>query len=141
MLQPPPSRTFIKVYKLGSVGRSLDVTRYSSYPDLRSELARMFGLEGQLEDPLRSGWQLIFVDKENDALLLGDDPWEEFVNNVSYIKILSPQEVQQMSVEGLEILSSIPTQRQTSSSSEEYVTRQDSRNINSAITSTGSLEY
>ena len=36
----------------------------------------MFGLGGQLEDPLRSGWQLVFVDKEKDALLLGDDPWE-----------------------------------------------------------------
>jgi hypothetical protein len=32
-------------------------------------------LEGQLEDA-RSGWQLIFVDKEDDWLLLGDDPWE-----------------------------------------------------------------
>ncbi|GLJ53389.1 hypothetical protein SUGI_1138620 [Cryptomeria japonica] len=137
----PPTRTFIKVYKQGSVGRSLDVTRFSSYPELRSELARMFGLEGQLEDPLRSGWQLVFVDKENDALLLGDDPWEEFVNNVWFIKILTPSEVQKMSQEGLELLSSIPTQRQTSSGSEEYVTRQDSRNLGSAITSTGSLDY
>jgi len=36
----------------------------------------MFGVEGLLEDPLRSGWQLVFVDRENDVLLLGDDPWE-----------------------------------------------------------------
>jgi hypothetical protein len=36
----------------------------------------MFGIKGQLEDPDRSGWQLVFVDKENDSLLLGDDPWE-----------------------------------------------------------------
>lgn len=49
--------------------------RFSNYPELRHELARMFGLEGQLEDP-SSGWQLIFVDRENDWLLLGDDPWE-----------------------------------------------------------------
>jgi len=137
-----PTRTFIKVYKQGSVGRSLDISRFSSYPELRSELARMFGLdEGQLEDPLRSGWQLVFVDKEKDALLLGDDPWEEFVNNVWFIKILSPPEVQQMTQEGLELLSSFPTQRQASSSSEDYVTRQDSRNLSSAITSVGSLDY
>lgn len=65
----------MQVYKTGSVGRSLDVTRFSNYAQLRCELARLFGLEGQLEHP-RSGWQLIFVDKENDWLLLGDDPWE-----------------------------------------------------------------
>ncbi|KAK4256088.1 hypothetical protein QN277_009010 [Acacia crassicarpa] len=36
----------------------------------------MFGLEGELEDPLRSGWQLAFVNREkNDVLLLGDGPW------------------------------------------------------------------
>ena len=64
-----------QVYKSGSFGRSLDIAKFSSYHELRSELAHMFGLEGQLEDPLRSGWQLVFVDRENDVLLLGDDPW------------------------------------------------------------------
>lgn len=64
-----------QVYKSGSFGRSLDITKFSSYHELRGELARMFCLEGELEDPLRSGWQLVFVDRENDVLLLGDDPW------------------------------------------------------------------
>ncbi|KAH7865941.1 hypothetical protein Vadar_013370 [Vaccinium darrowii] len=40
----------------------------------RSELVRFFGLEGKLEDSLRSGWQLVFVDWENDVLVLVDDP-------------------------------------------------------------------
>ncbi|XP_039023184.1 auxin response factor 6-like [Hibiscus syriacus] len=74
---------------------------------MRSELAHMFGLEGQLEDTLRSGWQLVFVDQENDVLLLGDDPWPEFVNSVWCIKILSPQEVQQMGKRDLELLNSL----------------------------------
>ena len=65
----------IQVYKTGCVGRSLDITRFENYEELRSELGKLFGLEGQLEDA-KSGWQLIFVDKENDWLLLGDDPWE-----------------------------------------------------------------
>ncbi|KAF8391015.1 hypothetical protein HHK36_023315 [Tetracentron sinense] len=60
----------MQVHKSGSFGRSLDITRFSSYLELRSELACMFGLEGQLEDPMRSGWQLVFVDPENDVLLL-----------------------------------------------------------------------
>ncbi|PKA52136.1 Auxin response factor 8 [Apostasia shenzhenica] len=92
----PPVRTFIKVYKSGSVGRSLDISRFCSYNELREELGQMFGIEGELDDPLRSGWQLVFVDRENDVLLLGDDPWEAFVNSVWYIKILSPEDVQKM---------------------------------------------
>ncbi|KAK8653404.1 hypothetical protein V6N13_127406 [Hibiscus sabdariffa] len=109
----PPTGTFVKVHKSGSFGRSLDISKFSSYNELRCELARMFGLEGQLEDPQRSGWQLVFVDRENDILLLGDDPWQEFVNNVWYIKILSPLEVQQMGKEGLNPAPSDPSQRLT----------------------------
>lgn len=66
---------YVQVHKSGTYSRSLDITKFNSYPELRSELARMFGLEGELEDPLRSGWQLVFVDRENDVLLLGDGPW------------------------------------------------------------------
>uniref|UniRef100_A0A2P2MGM1 Auxin response factor n=3 Tax=Rhizophora mucronata TaxID=61149 RepID=A0A2P2MGM1_RHIMU len=137
----PPTGTFVKVYKSGSFGRSLDITKFSSYNELRSELARMFGLEGQLEDPLRSGWQLVFVDRENDVLLLGDDPWPEFVNSVWCIKILSPQEVQQMGKRGLELLNSVPVQRLSNGSCDGYASRQDSRNLSSGITSVGSLDY
>ena len=65
-----------KVQKRGSVGRSIDVTRYKGYDELRCDLARMFGIEGQLEDLQRSEWKLVYVDHENDILLVGDDPWE-----------------------------------------------------------------
>ncbi|MBA0595045.1 hypothetical protein Gorai_011925 [Gossypium raimondii] len=137
----PQTRTFVKVYKSGSFGRSLDISKFSSYNELRSELARMFGLEGQLEDPLRSGWQLVFVDRENDVLLLGDDPWPEFVNSVWCIKILSPQEVQQMGKRGLELLNSVPVQRLLNGSCDDYASQQDSRNLSSGIASVGSLDY
>ncbi|XP_039145945.1 auxin response factor 12-like [Dioscorea cayenensis subsp. rotundata] len=95
------TKTFVKVYKSGSVGRSLDITRFSNYEELREELGQMFGIEGELEDPLRSGWQLVFVDRENDVLLLGDDPWEAFLNNVWCIKILSPEDVLKMGKQGV----------------------------------------
>lgn len=133
----PPTRTFVKVYKSGSFGRSLDITRFSSYDELRSELACMFGLEGQLEDPRRSGWQLVFVDRENDVLLLGDDPWQEFVNSVHYIKILSPQEVQEMgNPGGFELLNGV-----SSGICDNYMSQQDSRNLSNGIISVGSVEY
>ncbi|EEC72457.1 hypothetical protein OsI_05804 [Oryza sativa Indica Group] len=93
-------RTFTKVYKRGAVGRSIDIGRYSGYEELKHALARMFGIEGQLEDRQRIGWKLVYKDHEDDILLLGDDPWEEFVNCVRCIRILSPQEVQQMSLDG-----------------------------------------
>ncbi|XP_009418003.2 auxin response factor 16-like isoform X1 [Musa acuminata AAA Group] len=101
--QPPPPprmRTYTKVQKRGSVGRCIDVTRYKGYDDLRRDLARMFGIEGQLEDTYRTDWKLVYVDHENDILLVGDDPWEEFVSCVQSIKILSAAEVQQMSLDG-----------------------------------------
>jgi hypothetical protein len=137
----PSNETFVKVYKSESFGRSLDITKFSSYHELRSELGRMFGLEGQLEDPLRSGWQLVFVDRENDVLLLGDDPWPEFVSSVWCIKILSSQEVQHMGKQGVKCRNSAPTQRLSNSSLDEYTNRQDSRNLSSGIFSVGSLEY
>ncbi|KAA8522681.1 hypothetical protein F0562_009157 [Nyssa sinensis] len=93
-------RTYTKVYKRGAVGRSIDITRYSGYEELKQDLARRFGIEGQLEDRQRIGWKLVYVDHEKDVLLVGDDPWEEFVSCVRCIKILSPQEVQQMSLDG-----------------------------------------
>ncbi|XP_028759180.1 auxin response factor 6 isoform X2 [Neltuma alba] len=134
-------KTFVKVYKAGSFGRSLDITKFSGYHELRRELARMFGLEGELEDPVRSGWQLVFVDRENDVLLLGDGPWPEFVNSVWCIKILSPQEVQQTDNNRLELLNSVPIQRLSNGTCEDFVSRQDPRSLSSGITTVGSLDY
>ncbi|CAM0946819.1 unnamed protein product [Alopecurus aequalis] len=135
-----PPATFVKVYKSGAFGRLLDITRFSSYHELRSEVGCLFGLEGQLEDPVRSGWQLVFVDREDDVLLVGDDPWQEFVNSVSCIKILSPQEVQQMGKQGIELLSSAPARR-LSNSCDTYGSRQESRNLSTGIASVGTVEF
>ncbi|KAH6837394.1 auxin response factor 8 [Perilla frutescens var. hirtella] len=139
----PTPGAFVKVHKSGSFGRSLDISKFSSYPELRSELARLFGLEGLLEDPQRSGWQLVFVDRENDILLLGDDPWQEFVNSVWYIKILSPLEVQHMGKEGLNLPNSAQNNRLSTSSNscDDYMSRKDSRSNLNGIPSVGSLEF
>ncbi|KAL3849060.1 hypothetical protein ACJIZ3_010942 [Penstemon smallii] len=136
----PNSGTFVKVHKSGSYGRSFDISKFSSYHELRSELARMFGLEGLLEDPQRSGWQLVFVDRENDVLLLGDDPWQEFVNNVWYIKILSPLEVQHMAKEGLDLPNSVQTHT-TGINCDDYMSQKVSKNNLNGIPSVGSLDY
>uniref|UniRef100_A0ACD5V788 Uncharacterized protein n=1 Tax=Avena sativa TaxID=4498 RepID=A0ACD5V788_AVESA len=135
-----PPATFVKVYKSGAFGRLLDITRFSSYHELRSEVGCLFGLEAQLEDPVRSGWQLVFVDREDDVLLVGDDPWQEFVNSVSCIKILSPQEVQQMGKQGIELLSSAPARR-LGNTCDNYGSRPESRNLSTGIASVGTVEF
>ncbi|MQM03430.1 hypothetical protein Taro_036210 [Colocasia esculenta] len=137
----PHNKTFVKVYKSGSFGRSLDITRFNNYPELRGELGRMFGLEGQLEDPLRSGWQLVFVDGEGDVLLVGDDPWQEFVNSVSCIKILSPLDVQKMGKQGVDFQNMAPIKRLSGNSCDDYASHQDPRKLSTKIPSVGSLDY
>ncbi|EFH66615.1 hypothetical protein ARALYDRAFT_472210 [Arabidopsis lyrata subsp. lyrata] len=102
----PRVRTYTKVQKTGSVGRSIDVTSFKDYKELKSAIECMFGLEGLLTQPQSSGWKLVYVDYESDVLLVGDDPWEEFVGCVRCIRILSPTEVQQMSEEGMKLLNS-----------------------------------
>jgi len=89
-------RTYTKVHKRGAVGRSIDINRYSGYDELKHDIARMFGIEGQLSDQNRVCWKLVYEDHEKDVLLVGDDPWEDFVNCVRCIRILSPQEERQM---------------------------------------------
>ncbi|KAK1431321.1 hypothetical protein QVD17_07778 [Tagetes erecta] len=101
---PPRVRTYTKIQKAGSVGRSIDVSSFKNYDELRSEIERMFGLEGLLNDSIGSGWKLVYVDFENDVLLVGDDPWEEFVGCVRCIRILSPCEVRKMGEEGMQLL-------------------------------------
>ncbi|KAK7382966.1 hypothetical protein VNO78_28631 [Psophocarpus tetragonolobus] len=103
---PAPIRTYTKVQKAGSVGRSIDVTTFKNYEELIRAIECMFGLDGLLNDTKGSGWKLVYVDYESDVLLVGDDPWEEFVGCVRCIRILSPSEVQQMSEEGMKLLNS-----------------------------------
>ncbi|XP_073294877.1 auxin response factor 5-like [Primulina huaijiensis] len=102
-------RTYTKIQKAGSVGRSIDVSSFKNYNELRSEIEQMFSLKDLLNDS-SSGWKLVYVDFENDVLLVGDDPWEEFVGCVKCIRILSPSEVQQMGEEGMQLLNSAGVQ-------------------------------
>nr|CAD1827660.1 unnamed protein product [Ananas comosus var. bracteatus] len=58
-------KTFTKVFKTGAVGRSIDITRYSGYDELKHELACMFNIEGQLEDQQGSGWKLVICESRS----------------------------------------------------------------------------
>ncbi|XP_076897397.1 auxin response factor 6-like isoform X2 [Bidens hawaiensis] len=135
----PPAQAFIQVYKTGCSGLSLDIGKLSTYHELRSEIGQMFGLESQLKDPLRSGWQLVYVDQENVVRLLGDNPWPEFASRVWCVKVLSPQEVQQTGKQGFKGLD--PVQIQEPSDSGYALNRQESMNLSNGVTPVGSLEF
>ena len=64
----------------------------------------------------------------------------EFVNSVSCIKILTPQEVQQMGKQGIDLLGSAPA-RMLGNSCDNYAGRQESRSLSTVIASVGSVEF
>ncbi|XP_021681483.2 auxin response factor 4 [Hevea brasiliensis] len=66
-----------KVLKYGAAGRSVDLTRFDGYEDLICELDQMFDFKGSLIDG-SSGWQVTYTDHEEDMMLIGDYPWQEF---------------------------------------------------------------
>lgn len=96
--QSPGKRSCTKVHKQGSlVGRAIDLSRLNGYSDLLSELEHLFNMEGLLRDPAK-GWRILYTDSENDVMVVGDDPWHEFCNEVSKIHIYTQEEVEKMTI-------------------------------------------
>eukprot|EP01018_Ginkgo_biloba_P015650 Gb_17831 [translate_table: standard] len=93
---PALGRKCTKVHKQGNiVGRAVDLSKLDGYDELISELERLFNMEGLLNDP-EKGWQVVYTDNENDIMLVGDDPWQEFCNIVCKILIYTHEEVEKM---------------------------------------------
>nr|CBA12000.1 putative auxin response factor 3 [Illicium parviflorum] len=89
-------RSCTKVHRQGNlVGRAIDLSKLDGYDDLITELERLFNMEGLLNDPGK-GWQVVYTDDEDDMMLVGDDPWQEFCNIVSKILIYTHDEVELM---------------------------------------------
>ena len=59
---------------MGSVGRLINVECFKNYEELILLIECIFELEGLLNDQKGSGWELVYVDYENDVLLVRDDP-------------------------------------------------------------------
>ncbi|XP_074357345.1 auxin response factor 4-like isoform X2 [Apium graveolens] len=91
-------RSCIKVHKQGNlVGRAIDLSKLHNYDELLLELERLFRMEGLLRNPTK-GWRILFTDDENDMMVVGDDPWNEFCRMVSKIHIHTQEEVQKMMI-------------------------------------------
>ncbi|KAI3688195.1 hypothetical protein L1987_81905 [Smallanthus sonchifolius] len=89
-------RSCTKVHKQGNkVGRAIDLSKMSSYHELISELESLFQMEGVLTD--RDGaWRLLYMDEENDMMVVGDDPWDEFARMATKIHIYTKEEVEKL---------------------------------------------
>ncbi|GFP80998.1 auxin response factor 4 [Phtheirospermum japonicum] len=97
-LQASSKRSCTKVHKQGSlVGRAVDLSRLQGYEDLLIDLERLFSMEGLLRDP-NNGWRVLYTDSENDMMVVGDDPWHEFVEVVTKIHIYTQEEVEKLTV-------------------------------------------
>ncbi|XP_042506562.1 auxin response factor 11-like [Macadamia integrifolia] len=85
------TRSRIKVQMQGiAVGRAVDLTVLDGYEQLINEVENMFEIKGELQD--RDKWLLVFTDDEGDMMLLGDDPWQEFVKMARKIFIYSSRQ-------------------------------------------------
>ncbi|XP_058203632.1 auxin response factor 18-like [Rhododendron vialii] len=94
-----------KVQMQGTVVcRAVDLTSLTSYTELIDELEEKFQIKGELHR--RNKWNIIFIDNEGDANLMGDHSWGEFCNVVQRILICSSQDVKKMSA-GSRILTGV----------------------------------
>ncbi|KAF3566736.1 hypothetical protein DY000_02011477 [Brassica cretica] len=90
------SRSCTKVQKQGiALGRSVDLSKFQNYEELIAELDRMFEFNGELMAP-KKDWLIVYTDDENDMMLVGDDPWQEFCGMVRKISIYTKVEVRKM---------------------------------------------
>ncbi|XP_057516615.1 auxin response factor 2A isoform X3 [Amaranthus tricolor] len=90
------SRSCTKVHKQGiALGRSVDLSKFSNYDQLVEELDCLFDFNGELKTNEKN-WLIVYTDDEGDMMLVGDDPWQEFVGMVRKIFIYTKEEVQKM---------------------------------------------
>ncbi|CAN1138615.1 Auxin response factor 2 [Linum perenne] len=97
------TRSCTKVHKQGiALGRSVDLSKFNNYEQLIAELDGLFDFGGELNDP-KQNWMIVYTDDEGDMMLVGDDPWQEFVGMVRKIFIYTREEVQKMNPGSLNV--------------------------------------
>ncbi|KAL8256415.1 hypothetical protein R6Q59_031482 [Mikania micrantha] len=90
------TRSCTKVHKQGiALGRSVDLTKFNNYDELISELDELFEFGGELKSQNKI-WLVVYTDDEGDMMLVGDDPWQEFLGMVRKIYIYTKEEVLRM---------------------------------------------
>ncbi|CAA2948281.1 auxin response factor 2 [Olea europaea subsp. europaea] len=90
------TRSCTKVHKQGiALGRSVDLANFNNYNELIAALDDLFKCNGELTSQNKN-WLVVYTDDEDDMMLVGDDPWDEFCGMVRKILICTKEEVQRM---------------------------------------------
>ncbi|CAI0384597.1 unnamed protein product [Linum tenue] len=94
---PPPPAAFVKVSMDGAPYlRKVDLKLYNSYSDLSESLGKMFSsftIGNKLVDILNgSEYVPSYEDKDGDWMLVGDVPWEMFVESCKRLRIMKGSE-------------------------------------------------
>ncbi|XP_020210334.2 auxin response factor 1 isoform X1 [Cajanus cajan] len=90
------ARSGIKVFKKGMpIARSVNLTQLRGYDELIHKLDQLFEFGGQLISSQKN-WLIAYTDYEEDIMLVGDDPWEEFVVMARKIYIYPKDDFQKM---------------------------------------------
>ncbi|KAI7755350.1 hypothetical protein M8C21_026117 [Ambrosia artemisiifolia] len=90
------TRSCTKVHMQGiAVGRAVDLTQFSCYEDLLEKLENMFEILGELR-VVPKKWQVVYTDVEDDIMMVGDDPWNEFCSMVRKIFIYTTEEAKRL---------------------------------------------
>ncbi|KAI3695091.1 hypothetical protein L1987_78079 [Smallanthus sonchifolius] len=90
-------RSCTKVHMHGiAVGRAVDLTQFNCYEDLLEKLENLFEIEGELR-VVPKKWQVVYTDVEDDIMMVGDDPWNEFCSMVRKIFIYTTEEAKRLS--------------------------------------------
>ncbi|CAA0823925.1 Auxin-responsive protein IAA13 [Striga hermonthica] len=104
---PRKTSLFVKVNMDGvAIGRKLDLSAHSCYETLARALDDMFKPRSNVEEQLvfvtrqplqlldsSSDFVLTYEDKDGDWMLVGDVPWEMFLNSVRRLRIMRTTEV------------------------------------------------
>ncbi|KAL8208911.1 hypothetical protein R6Q57_008323 [Mikania cordata] len=90
------TRSCTKVHMQGiAVGRAVDLAQLNCYEDLLEKLEIMFEIEGELR-VIPKKWQVVYTDVEDDIMMVGDDPWNEFCNMARKIFIYTTEEAKRL---------------------------------------------
>ncbi|CAF1933573.1 hypothetical protein HID58_067945 [Brassica napus] len=83
---------FIKVYMEGvPIGRKLDLSTFSGYESLLENLSGMFDTSVICGNRDRKHHVLTYQDKDGDWMMVGDIPWDMFLETVRRLKITRPE--------------------------------------------------
>ncbi|WVZ10581.1 hypothetical protein V8G54_015111 [Vigna mungo] len=106
-------RSCTKVHMQGmAVGRAVDLTRFCGYEDLLMKLEEMFDIKAELCGSIKK-WQVVYTDDEDDMMMVGDDPWDEFCSVVRKIFIYTTEEVKKLSPKiGLQVNEKLKANKQ-----------------------------